>query len=108
MNTREKHIFLLRTLIGIAEDVTLNRAVTLGTASISELREEIAAARMKPIDFPRVIDIEAMCLLEYLAELSYARSDKNAEREKRMGLFATSLMTFLQIDLANAEKAVPA
>lgn len=97
-------IALLRRLVDLGEQLTANRATTMSSAAIRELRDQVQLQVMKPCDDVRLIGGEAVCLVELLAELTYARADKNATRESRMIALINAHRGFLLTDLLRAEK----
>lgn len=95
---------LLRRLIGMGEKLTENRAVTLGSAAIRELRDQVNHHAMRPCEDERLIGAEAVCLVECMAALAYAREEKNIARETRMVTLVNALKGFMYVDLVRAER----
>lgn len=98
-------IVLLRRLVDMGEALSLNRATTLSDAAIRELRDHVMHHVMRPCEDVRLIGTEALCLVECMVALTYARADHNAEAESRMHTMVNALKGFLTIDLIRAEKA---
>ncbi len=106
MTAREIQIDLLRRLVDMACALTESSKTKLSDEAIRILKEEIARERMRPIDGDRVIDVEATCLIECMAELTYLRAGCDKNRESRMVMFINSLAIFMRVDLANAERSL--
>lgn len=106
MTTVPAPIDLLRRLIDIAAKLTENRAVTLNSAVIRELRDQVHHHVMRPCEDVRLIGCEAVCLVECMADLAYARDEKNSDREGRMLTLVNAHRGYLFTDLLRAERAL--
>lgn len=98
-------IVLLRRLVDMGEALSVSRMTTLSDAAIRELRDQVMHHVMRPCEDMRLIGTEALCLVECMAELTYARAEKNIARENRMLTLVNALKGFLYVDLLRAEKA---
>ncbi|WP_398473091.1 hypothetical protein [Tardiphaga sp.] len=97
---------LLRFLCNLADQVVATRMVNLSRETIASLRERVAAARTVLLDddAPRLIDYEAACAVECMAELAYARADQSKPREDRAVMYLNTLRNFMRGDLNIAER----
>lgn len=98
---------LMALLCHVADQVSQSRMVTLGRDTMSSLRDRVSLARNCPLDpdAVRLIDYEAANLVEAMAELSYARADKDQRREERAVMYINTLRTFMRQDLQAAKRA---
>ncbi|EKS26707.1 hypothetical protein [Afipia felis] len=96
---------LLRRLILIGESLVEDRRIQLSDAAIRELREQVAITRMRPSEDAPVIGYEAANLVECLAAIAFARSDKDEKAESRVIAYSNSLLGFMRGDLTKLERA---
>ncbi|MGX9389784.1 hypothetical protein ACWX0K_10840 [Nitrobacteraceae bacterium UC4446_H13] len=84
--TRVKQLELVGLLCNVTNDLMETRATVMGREAIAHYRHRIAEERAALLDDdgPALIDWEATCLVEMLAELSYARADRDKVREDRV------------------------
>lgn len=103
----EQQLDLARRLIATIEDQVATRTTSLSGGAIRELPVLVKYARQQLLDDgdPRLIDAEAACAVEMLIALTYARAEKNRDREDRVVMFLNCLLTFMRTDLAAAERA---
>lgn len=106
MTRAEQHFDLMRRLCAIADNVSQNRMTTLSRLAIDVLRAEVANCRMQPLDDSetRLIDYEAVCLVEAMTALTYARADKNLNAEERAVMYINTLRVFMRNDLNMAQR----
>lgn len=98
---------LLGRLVRCADLIAPDRAIVLSREVIAELRRDVAAwrARLLDPDAPRLIDYEATCLVEIMAELTYARADQDRGRESRAEMYLDRFRVMLRGDYDIAERA---
>lgn len=84
--TRVKQLALVGLLCNVTNALIESRATTMGREAIAHFRERVRDERAALLDDdePALIDWEATCLVEMLAELSYARADQDKDRERRV------------------------
>lgn len=84
--TRTKQLALAQILCTTTNQLIESRAVTMSSEAIAVYRQRVADERAALLDDdePALIDWEATCLIEMLAELSYARADQDKVREDRV------------------------
>lgn len=105
MSNAAADIDLLRRLITIATALSESRATQIGDASIRTLQSEVSTARSRVIDpDDEVIGYEATCLVECIAALAYARTDREPNRESRAICYVNALLGFMRMDLNRAER----
>lgn len=97
---------LLGWLVRCADMIGPERSISLSREVISELRNEVATWRDRPLDpdEPRLIDYEATCLVEIMAELTYARADQDRARESRAEMYLDKFRVMLRGDYDIAER----
>lgn len=93
---------LANRLCQVADAMVDNRDVQMADDAIRGLRDEVRHHRSHLSENEFSIDYEAACLIDCIAELAYARSDKDRRREERALMYVNTFRTFLRID---AEKA---
>jgi hypothetical protein len=99
---------LLTRLCNIADAMVETRAVQMSDAAIRQIRDDVQYARLQPCEEKSPIDYEASCLIECIAELAYARSDRDAAREDRAKMYINTLRGFMRADLDRATRAAAA
>lgn len=84
--TRTKQLALVQILCTTTKQLIESRTVTMSSEAIAVYRQRVADERAALLDDddPALIDWEATCLVEMLAELSYARADRDQNRERRV------------------------
>ncbi|KQW22122.1 hypothetical protein ASC80_01625 [Afipia sp. Root123D2] len=97
---------LAKRLVLIGEGLAENRRTQISDASIRVLREQVADMRMDIRNEQTLIGYEATCLVECIAELAFARTDQDANRESRAICYVNSLTGFMRGDVMRAEKAL--
>jgi hypothetical protein len=97
---------LLGRLVRCADLIAPERSVVLSREVISELRREVSEWRDRLLDpdEPRLIDYEATCLVEIMAELTYARADQDRARESRAEMYLDKFRVMLRGDYDIAER----
>lgn len=97
---------LLRLLCSVADELSQSRATTASREFISYTRERVGAARGQLLgeDDARLIGYEAAMAVECIAELTYARADRDQRREGRVLAYLNTLRTFMRNDLVAAER----
>ncbi len=95
---------LITRLANIADALSADRRTQISDAAIRQLREEVETARLslRETEFP--IDYQHVCLIECIAELAYARTDKSDAREQRALMYINSLRTLIRMDLNRTER----
>lgn len=96
---------LLRRLIAIGDSLVQDRRLQISDAAIRELRDQVALTRMRPCEDRPVIGYEAANLVECLAAIAFARSDKDTNAESRAIAYSNSLLGFMRGDLTRLERA---
>lgn len=99
---------LAERLCRMADAMSENRTVQISDETLRGLRDEVGKGRMQLSETDFNIDYEATCLVECLAELAYARSDRDRRREERALMYLNSFRTFLRIDVNDALRKVTA
>jgi hypothetical protein len=97
---------LLGRLYRIADAMVESRTTQISDQSIRILREEIAAQRRRISEEENLIGYEAVCLIECIAELAYARSDQHKPREDRAVMYINTLRVFLRGNHDIARRAI--
>lgn len=107
MSGAEQQFELMRLVCNMIDQVTRDRAVNLGRDAIASLRQRVTDARTVLLDddVRRLIDYEAACAVEIMAELAYARADKNKSREDRALWYLDRFRVSMRGDLNIAERA---
>lgn len=90
---------LIGRLVGIADKMAQDRTVQISDQALRELRTQVQTARRQLSETDFVVDYEATCLIECVAELAYARTEKDARREERAIMYINTLRIFLRSDL---------
>ncbi|KIZ39055.1 MULTISPECIES: hypothetical protein [Rhodopseudomonas] len=103
-----EHIPLLRRLLTIADKMVDDRTIDISDATLRQLKGEIKLQRLRVDVTHGLIDYEATCLIETIAELAYARSERSERREQRAIMYINSLTCFMWSDLRAAEKRLAA
>lgn len=99
---------LTRRLCNIADTLVEGRSVQISDEAIRQLRHEVDRGRMVFSEGDFEIGYQATCLIECIAELAYARTDKDISREERARMYINSLRTVLRMDLNIAERKATA
>jgi hypothetical protein len=104
--TRAAQVSLLTLLCSMADEMAQSRATRMSREAIAVMRDRVRAERQALLDDdePALIDYEATMLVECLAEVTYARADRDARRESRVVAYLNSLRTFMRQDLQQAER----
>lgn len=89
---------LVTRLCDIADALSENRTTQISDEAIRTLRDEVNKARTQLSETDFDVDYEASCLIECIAELSYARSDADRPREDRAVMYINTFRRFLRID----------
>lgn len=97
-------IELVNRLVNVADTLVDDRRVQIGDLALRALKEEIKAAGMQLSESEYMVDYEARCLIDCIAELSYARTDGDKRREERALMYINSFRTFLRMDLNRAQR----
>lgn len=90
---------LMMRLANIADALVESRATQIGDAAIRILKEEVETARRQISEAEYLVSYEATCLIECIAELAYARTDRDQRREERAMMYLNSFRTFVRIDV---------
>jgi hypothetical protein len=98
---------LATRLVAISEALVTNRTTQIGDAAIRILTEEVRAERMRISEDKSLIGYEATCLIECIAELAYARDEKDVPREQRAVMYINCFRQFVRIDRDIAERSMP-
>lgn len=93
-------------LVSIAESLAHDRRSQITDDVIRKLSSDIASARRSIVETEDLIGYEATCLIECIAELAYARSDRDANRESRAIMYINTLLNFIRSDMQRAERRV--
>lgn len=96
---------LTEKLIGIADTVATDRSVQISDAALRQWRDDVQIERSRVNQQDPLIGYEATCLVECLAAIAYARTDKDKDGEGRALCYLNSLRSFMRVDLARAQKA---
>lgn len=96
---------LIERLLKIAEQIATNRVLQISDAALRELKEEVRSLRLNMRIEPNLVDYEAAFLIESIAAVAYARTDRDADRESRAIMYINCLRPFMQADLAAANRA---
>lgn len=99
--TPDKSIDLLRRLLSIGDVLVNDRRVQISDSAIRQLRADVSECRLHG----EIVGYEATCLIECIAEIAFARSDKDSRRESRAICYVNSFSTFIRGDVASLEKA---
>lgn len=95
---------LTEKLLRVADTIAADRTVQVSDAALRQWREEVRFERSRVVPQDMLIDYEATCLVECLAALAYARTEKDRDREGRALCYINSLRVFMRNDLARARK----
>jgi len=96
---------LIERLLKIAETMVESRAVQISDAALRQLKEEVRQQRMNFSDEPCLAGYEASFLVECIAELAFARSDRSPQREQRATMYINCVRPFMQGDLLATRRA---
>lgn len=78
--------------------------VNISDAALRQLKDEIRHASLHTSDNGIPIDYEARCLVDCLAELAYARTDGDGQREERALFHVNRFREFVRGDLNRAAR----
>jgi hypothetical protein len=92
---------LLRRLVAIGEAMVADRRCQLADETVRTLRDQVKAESQRLLDNEagRLIGVEALCTVELLAALAYARAEENVRAELRMTGYLNPLLSFMHLDL---------
>jgi hypothetical protein len=96
---------LLQRLLKIGESMVHDRRLQIGDAAIRTLRDQVTYARLRPCEDKALIDYQAANLVECIAAIAYARSERDIDSEDRAICYTNSLLGFMHGDLVRFEKA---
>lgn len=95
---------VLTALCAVADGMVDNRAANISDLSLRQLKDEVRHGSQQMSETDHLIDYEARCMVDCLAELSYARSEHDQRREERALMYINSFRTFLRMDLNRAAR----
>lgn len=96
-------LYLLDRLCSIADQLVETRAVQIGDTAIRTLRDEVQMLRYSPRE-ENLVGYEALCLIECIAALAFARSDKDAAGESKAVMYINCFRNFVRRDLEAAKR----
>jgi len=95
---------LASRLCDIADAMTQNRTTQISDHTLRTLRDEVNHGRSHCGESEFVIDYQASCMIDCIAELAYARTDGDQRREERALMYSNSFRTFLRMDVDRATR----
>lgn len=97
-STRAVQLALLQRLCAVCANMMDSRTTTISRDAIDVLRDQVKFERVAILDDDDapLIDYEATCLVELLAELSYARTDHDKGREDRALMYLDRFHIMMQ------------
>jgi hypothetical protein len=96
---------LVERLCNIADTITPTRTVQISDETLRRLREQVHSERFNLRNEDNLVGYEASCLIDCIAELAYARSDRDRGREERAIMYLNSFRSFMRGDLDKAMRA---
>lgn len=93
-------------LCTVADALTENRTTQIGDHALRTLREEVNFGRTQLTagDGDFEIGYEASCLIDCIAELAYARTERDLHREERALMYVNCFRAFLRMDAERAAR----
>jgi hypothetical protein len=79
--------------------------VSVTPATLKAMAEQLDAERGRSVEY-RLIDVEAVWLLQVAQQLSMHRHDGNAIKVERLTKLGTELRSMVELDLVNARKSI--
>lgn len=95
---------LTEKLIAAADTIAEDRTVQISDAALRQWREEVQIERLRVAPQDILIGYEATCLVECLAALAFARTEKDKDSEGRALCYINSLRVFMHNDLVRAQR----
>jgi hypothetical protein len=95
---------LVERLLKIAEAIVANRTTQISDSAIRILRDQVREQRMNLREEPNIVGYEATFLVECIAEIAFARSDRREDSEQRAKMHINTVRAFMQGDLVKASR----